>query len=111
MTDKGSLRELLAEEENARTREVARIAMKEILDAIENPCLSKDVGAPGSLMRRATDLGRELYRLRRLTSVTALDPLETTRKDMAGVPISNASDARGGFIGADGEVDKKGRVP
>jgi len=35
-----------------------------ILDAVERPCLSKDVGAPGSLMRRANDLGRELARLR-----------------------------------------------
>jgi hypothetical protein len=38
--------------------------MEAILNAVEHPCLSKDVGAPGSLMRRANDLGRELARLR-----------------------------------------------
>jgi hypothetical protein len=35
-----------------------------VLEAVEHPCLSKDVGAPGSIMRRANDLGRELARLR-----------------------------------------------
>jgi hypothetical protein len=37
-----------------------------ILDLVEYPCLSKNVGAPGSLMRRANDLGRELADLRKL---------------------------------------------
>ena len=46
------------------TEEIMR--WETILDAVENPCLSKDVGAPGSLMRRANDLGRELARLRKL---------------------------------------------
>jgi hypothetical protein len=30
------------------------------LDTVERPCMSKDVGAPGSIMRRANDLGRRL---------------------------------------------------
>ena len=37
--------------------------MRALLDCVENPCLSKDVGAPGSPMRRANDLGRELASL------------------------------------------------
>jgi len=39
--------------------------LETLLDCVENPCLSKDVGAPGSLVRRANDLGRELAKLRR----------------------------------------------
>jgi hypothetical protein len=35
-----------------------------VLDAIESPCTSHDVGVPGSPARRANDLGRELVRLR-----------------------------------------------
>ena len=32
----------------------------QVLDCVERPCMSRDVGAPGSLMRRANDLGRRL---------------------------------------------------
>lgn len=45
-----------------------------ILDLVENPCLSKNVGAPGSLMRRANDLGRELTELRKLRDEACTKP-------------------------------------
>jgi hypothetical protein len=33
-----------------------------ILDLVERPCMSKDVGSPGSSMRRANDLGQRLVK-------------------------------------------------
>jgi hypothetical protein len=39
-----------------------------ILEAVEHPLLSRDVGSPGSLMRRANDLGQELAQLRARTT-------------------------------------------
>jgi len=51
--------------------------LKTILDVVEHPCVSKDVGAPGSLMRRANDLGRELADLRKLKNTEDALPFES----------------------------------
>jgi hypothetical protein len=52
-------------------------AVQMALDLVERPCMSKDVGAPGSLARRANDLGRRLV-------IAEDDPqARTTKQDEA----------------------------
>lgn len=64
--------------------------MSNLLDTVENPG-SIPEGAPGSLHRRAWELGQRLK--------TAVEGGNTR------------TNLHGGFVDADGKVDKSGRVP
>ena len=63
-----------------------------VLHAIERPCISRDTGAPGSLMRRANDLGRELAGLRSGTTAMTRSGLKlhAMSLDASGDPSRNA---------------------
>ena len=66
--------------------------MSNLLDTVENPGSTPE-GAPGSLHRRAWKLGQRL------------------KAQDSTLSAKQATDMCGGFIGADGNVDKSGRIP